>query len=378
MYTNESGRRYGRDDPGLAAEIALQAAYIIENARLLRDLRASEARFRVCLAGAKTAAFEQDASLRYRWQYDSRATFNHVGRMDEEIFPADEAALLTALKRRVVETGESTSQELAATVGGVRRMYRVWLEPMHDQAGKTVGLIGAATDISEEKRTQQELGEALGFRERVMAVLGHDLRNPLNAAKLAAAALMRQDLPAAVWGNLAIIRRAADRMSEMIETLLDFARVRGRGGLPVTRVPTDLGAIAREVASEFVATRPDRALEVDVRGEVEGRWDPARVQQAMSNLVANALEHGDSRRPARLSVEGSGEAVVVKVRNDGPPIPSELRPILFEAFSRGDTSTHGLGLGLFIVKQIAIAHGGPSTSNRAPRRVPSSPWCCPA
>jgi signal transduction histidine kinase len=74
--------------------------------------------------------------------------------------------------------------------------------------------------------------------------------------------------------------------------------------------------------------------------------------------VANALEHGEPRSPVSLSVDGSGEAVVVKVRNDGPPIPSELRPRLFEAFSRGDTSPHGLGLGLFIVKQIAVAHEG--------------------
>jgi signal transduction histidine kinase len=358
MYTTESGRRYGRDDPGLAAEMALQAAYIIENARLLKDLRATETRFRVSLDGARTAVFEQDASLRYRWQYDSRIPFSPVGRMDEDVFPADEAALLTALKRRVVETGENTTQELAATIGGVRRIYRVSLEAMRDNAGKPVGLIGSATDISEEKRTQQQLGEALGFRDRIMGVLGHDLRNPLNAAKLAAAALLRQDLPEAVRGKLAVIGRAADRMSEMIETLLDFARVRGQGGLPVTRVRTDLGALAREVASEFAAASPDRALEVDVRGELEGRWDPARVQQAISNLLANASEHGDPHGPVRLSVDGSGEAVVVKVRNDGPPIPSELRPVLFEAFARGDRSPHGLGLGLFIVKQIAVAHGG--------------------
>lgn len=95
-----------------------------------------------------------------------------------------------------------------------------------------------------------------------------------------------------------------------------------------------------------------------IRGELEGRWDPARVQQALSNLVGNALEYGDLRSPVRLSVIGSDEAVVVKVRNGGPPIPTELRPALFEPFSRGPTSPHGLGLGLFIVKEIAAAHGG--------------------
>jgi signal transduction histidine kinase len=192
----------------------------------------------------------------------------------------------------------------------------------------------------------------------MMGVLGHDLRNPLTAAKAAATALLRLDLPEAVRGKVAIIGRAAERMSEMIGTLLDVARVGSQGRLPVTRVSTNLGALAREVTSEFAAASPDRPLEVDLRGDLDGQWDPARVEQAFSNLVANGLQHGDPSAPVRLSVDGSGEAVVVKVRNEGPPIPSDLRPTLFEAFSRGDTSPHGLGLGLFIVKEIVASHGG--------------------
>jgi PAS domain S-box-containing protein len=358
MYTTESGRRYGLGDPELAGEMALHAAHIIESARLLRDLRATEARFRVTLAGARTAIFEQDSSLRYCWHYNPFVPVSLLGHTDEELFSADEAAVLTGLKRHVMESGESAHQDLALTIGGVSGVYRESLEPMHDHSGKPVGIIGSATDITDEKRTQQELSETLGFRDRMIGVLGHDLRNPLNAAQVAAVTLLRQDLPEAIRGKVAVIERATARMTEMIETLLDIARVRGRGGLPTTRVPTDLGAIAREVASEFGAASPNRAIQVDVRGELEGQWDPARVGQAISNLVANALEHGDPRRPVDLSVDGSGEAVVVKVRNDGPPIPSELRPALFEPFSRASKSPHGLGLGLFIVKEVAAAHGG--------------------
>ena len=192
----------------------------------------------------------------------------------------------------------------------------------------------------------------------MMGVLGHDLRNPLNAVKMMAASLLRQGLPEAARGKVDVIDRAANRMAEMIETLLDLTRVRGQGGLPITRTLCDVGAIAKEVASELAAATPDRTLHVDLDGELEGQWDPARVGQAISNLIANALEHGDPLAPVLVSVAGSDEAVVVKVRNEGPPIPSELRPVLFEAFSRGDRSPHRLGLGLFIVKQIAAAHGG--------------------
>jgi PAS domain S-box-containing protein len=358
MYTAESGRRYGRGDPELAAEMALHAAHIIESARLLRDLRTTEARFRVSLAGAKTVVFEQDASLRYRWHYNPMGSFDPLGQTDEESFSADDAALLTSLKRRILEGGESSRQELALTVGGERRICRHVLEPVLDPTGKPVGIIGSATDITEEKRLQEQLSESLRFRDRMIGVLGHDLRNPLNAVKVAAGTLRRDGLTGAACGRVAMIERATDRMNEMIATLLDFARVRGHGGLPVTRVPTDLGALVRDLAGEFAAAFPDRPLQINVRGELQGRWDAARVEQAISNLVANAIEHGDPRAPVGLSVDGTREAVVVKVKNDGPTIPPELRPVLFEAFSRADSSPHGLGLGLFIVKEIAVAHGG--------------------
>src|SRR5262249_27586428 len=159
-------------------ELALHAAHIIENARLLSDLRATEGRFRVSLAGARTAVFEQDSSLRYRWHYNPFVPVSLLGRTDEEGFPADQAAGLTALKRRVMESGESSIEEKALTIGGERRIYRESLEAMRDQTGKPVGVIGSATDITEEKRTQDQLHQALRFRDRMMDVLGHDLRNP--------------------------------------------------------------------------------------------------------------------------------------------------------------------------------------------------------
>jgi signal transduction histidine kinase len=310
------------------------------------------------LEGAKTAVFEQDSSLRYRWQYDAHAPFNPVGRTDEEVFTAEDAALLTALKRRVVETGRSASHELTVTIGGERRIYRMSLEATNEHTGKTTGIIGSATDITEEKRVQQQLSDALAIRERVMGVLGHDLRNPLGVVKIAASTLQREDLSEAGRGRLKFIRNATERMEEMVGTLIDVMRVRTRGGLSVTRVPTDLGALATEVVAECGATHPDRVPQLDLRGRLEGSWDPARFTEAITNLVVNALEHGDPRRPVQLSVDGSGESVVVKVKNEGPPIPSEVRPVLFDAFSRGQTSPHGLGLGLFIVKEIAVAHGG--------------------
>ncbi len=262
----------------------------------------------------------------------------------------------------MLESGEGTSSELAMTHGGEPRIYRMSIEAMRDHAEKIVGIIGSKTDITDEKRAQrlERSRRPSASHDRMTGVLGHDLRNPLNAVRMATAALLRPGPhPTRRWEEVHVIERATDRMTEMIETLLDLARARACGRLPITRVPADLGALAREVVDESAAAYPDRTIELQTQGPLEGRWDPGRVKQAISNLVGNAMRYGDLRRPVHVYVEGSGEAVVLKVHNEGPPIPSDLRPVLFDAFSRGDTSPHGLGLGLFIVKlQIALAHDG--------------------
>ena len=358
LYTAESGRRYGTDDPKLTAELAHHSAHIVENSRLLKDLRMSEARFRVSLAGAKTGVFEQDSSLRYRWAYNPCVPFNLIGKKDEDCFQADDAGLMTALKRRVLESGESSREELSVTVGGERHSYRQATEAMRDPAGKVVGIIGSATDITNEKRVQRQLSEAVGFRDVMMGVLGHDLRNPLHAVKMATAAVLRQDVSEAVRKKMQVIQQAAGRMSEMIATLLDLTQVHAQGSLPVTRERIDLGDRAREVVDEASAAWPDRSIELEVLDDVRGQWDPARIAQAISNLVANALQHGDARKPVHVSIDGRGEPVVLKVTNEGPPIPSEMMPVIFEPFSHGEGSPRGLGLGLFIVRQIAMSHSG--------------------
>ena len=154
-----------------------------------------------------------------------------LGKTHEQRLPAEEAALLTRAKRRVLEQGESVHEEMDFTFGGEeRRHVRETIEPLRDHAGKIVGVIGAATDITEQQRTQRQLTDELHFRERMMGILGHDLRNPLNAVidggRHAAA---RADDAAEARDHLLRLRRAAGRMQEMIDTLLDFTRARFMG-----------------------------------------------------------------------------------------------------------------------------------------------------
>src|SRR5262249_52995975 len=199
--------------------------------------------------------------------------------------------------------------------------------------GKIIGVIGSATDITEEKRTQQHLQETLSFRGRMMGVLSHDLRNPLNAITMAAESMLQEGHPAeADRRKVEIIQAAAKRMHEMIATLLDVTRMESVGKLPIRRLPTDLGARAREVVDELRAASPGRTIELEVRGDLEGQWDAGRVEQALSNLIANALEYGDPQKPVRVSLDDLGNVVELHVRNEGPPVPPALVPVLFEPF----------------------------------------------
>jgi signal transduction histidine kinase len=361
VYTRQSGRRYGRDDPPLAEELALRTAQVFEGSRLMKDLKASEARFRIALACARTVVYEQDTSLRYVWYYNPLMPGDLVGKTHEESFPAPEAARLTAAKRQVLEHGEPVDDEMDLTFGDVTH-FRESIEPRRNQYGRITGVIGAATDITEQHRMRRELEEDVRFREQMMGILGHDLRNPLNTVIIAADSVLRaQELSARTHNQTERLRRAAGRMLEMIDTLLDFTRVRFVGNVPISRAPADLAEISAAVIDEAHVTRPDRAIELAVHGDPHGEWDPARLSQTISNLVANAITYGRSETPVQVSIEAEGRDVDVKVHNEGQPIPADQLPELFEPFHRGhgeDRSPGGLGLGLYIAQQIARAHEG--------------------
>jgi signal transduction histidine kinase len=361
VFTRESGRRYDDDHPPMMREVALHAAHLIENARLLRELRVNNARFRVALAGARTVVFEQDASLRYVWYYNPIDTESLVGKTHEEAFEEQEAAVLTELKRRALEHGEHVHQEVAVTSGGRRGQYRQVTEPLRNSAGKIVGVIGSATDITEEKETQHQLRENLSLRDEMIAILGHDLLNPLNTVHMTASVLLRRpDLAEDVRKKMMVIERASGRMAEMIHTLRELARVGSFGKVGMSPAPVDLGDIVHQVVDEQRAARVECSIELDLQGDLHGEGDAPRLAQVVSNLVSNALIHGHERGPVHVAVSGEPTELTLKVKNEGPPIPGDVIPQLFDPSHRraGDDSRSGFGLGLFIVRQIVVGHGG--------------------
>jgi two-component system sensor histidine kinase/response regulator len=206
-----------------------------------------------------------------------------------------------------------------------------------------------------------ERTEALRLSEMFMAVLGHDLRNPLNAIVTAAHLLQRQSSEAAVKKTADLVLSSGRRMGRMIQDMLDLARARLAGGIPLKREPLDLGPLIERVVREHRLVYPARRLECFQDGSLWGDWDADRLAQVASNLIGNALQYGAPEKAVEVRMIGTDESrVVLSVMNDGVIAP-ELLPVLFDPFrggTREETRGDGLGLGLYIVQQLVLAHGG--------------------
>jgi signal transduction histidine kinase len=197
-------------------------------------------------------------------------------------------------------------------------------------------------------------------REQFIGILGHDLRNPLSAIRMSASYLLEIERDEALRKALGRIESSADRIAKMIQILLDLARTRLGTGIPVTPAPASMDEIARAVVDELRAGLPHRDVALDARGDLRGAWDRDRATQAISNVLANALEHGED--PIRVVVREDDEdptRVLVEITNAGEPIPQDAIPTLFAPFvGRRRAGGDGLGLGLFIACEILVAHGG--------------------
>jgi phosphoserine phosphatase RsbU/P len=223
-------------------------------------------------------------------------------------------------------------------------------------------LLSALADqaaVALEKTRLDEIGE---FREQLIGIVGHDLRNPLNTILMAARLLLlREGLGEKETGLARKITSSASLAVRLIDQLLDLTRSRLGGGIPIDPRPLDMNEVCQQVIGETQLTHPDRPLRVDVRGDLTGVWDRDRMYQLLANLVGNAVQHGEPRSSIELRIDGGETEVVIEVANRGEPIPPMTLPFIFDAFRQrtGQRSrTHGLGLGLFIAHQIARSHGG--------------------
>lgn len=222
-------------------------------------------------------------------------------------------------------------------------------------------LFAMTWDIGRRQALEKALRDQAALQDRFIAILGHDLRNPLNAVLMAARRLQQANVSERWNRSIEYVISGARRMTRLVDQLLDLARTRQAGGIPIKRAPgTDLREVVRAAVDELSAAHPRAAIALKTDEPIAGSWDPDRLAQVASNLIGNAIIHGAGQ--VDVTIIRAGDEAILEVRNGGTPIPADVLPRIFEAFQRpaGDISAHGdgLGLGLYIAERIVAAHGG--------------------
>ena len=248
--------------------------------------------------------------------------------------------------------------------GGARVYYRCNAAPVRAPSGEVVAAVCGFEDITHPIEAQRLREQSERFRELFVGMLGHDLRNPLSAITFGVKILAeRGALGAEDARVVARIAAAAERMRRMIDQILDLTRIRLRGGIPIAPRRMNLHELVRRIVDELEPAHPGRRLRLETRGDPDGTWDPDRLGQVVSNLIGNALEHTGPDAVVDVIVDRTGDVARLAVHNTGAPIAADLLPVIFDPFrsSRGayeDGAPRGLGLGLYIAREIVRSHGG--------------------
>jgi sigma-B regulation protein RsbU (phosphoserine phosphatase) len=200
-------------------------------------------------------------------------------------------------------------------------------------------------------------------RDWVLGIVSHELRTSLSAITLSSMALARGPATS-VARNVARILFSARRMNGIIDDLLDLSKARRGGGIEIKPTLADAHEICKRIVDELETANPGREIRLLLQGDANGCWDANRLEQVVSNLISNALQYGAEEAPITIESQGSATHWTLSVHNLGNPIPPATLPRLYKPFERGtDTGARqagarNLGIGLFIVRQLVLGHGG--------------------
>jgi len=215
--------------------------------------------------------------------------------------------------------------------------------------------------VAEATRLQLELQDRVLFAEQMVGIVSHDLRNPLSTIQMGAALLSRGEATSNQLRVLGRVSRAAQRANRLITDLLDFTQARMGRGISILPQPMDLRATISDVVEELVMAYPGRRLVHRHEGASHCVGDSDRLSQLVGNLVSNAMAYGQTDGVVTVHSSVGQSTFTLAVHNMGTAIPAQIQPMLFRPMVRGAGDAHsgsGVGLGLFIVAEIAKAHGG--------------------
>ena len=369
------GLQAGADDylvkPFAARELVARVTTHLQFARVRAAAEDAADTLRAIFDNAPVGLALFDRELHYLQVNRTLAEFNrrsveaHLGRRITDVLPELPAADLETKVRAVLADGQlHPGQEVRDPTPDhpTGRILEGSYFPVKRADGEIIGVGKILIDVTEGRRAEAERARAARFTELFVGILGHDLRNPLNAITIGAV-LLQQKLASSP--DALIVDRiitSANRMARMVGQLLDLTRARVAGGIAIMRQPANLSAVVVAAVDELRTVYPNREVHTSVPESLDGGWDADRLAQVVSNLVGNALEHGEPERPIRLRLLEQDGTATLTVHNHGAPIPPDMIPVLFDPFRAGDRgagkATSGLGLGLYISAEIVRAHDG--------------------
>lgn len=347
--------------------IADQLAVAIDRSAAEASLRRSELRYQLATRATRDAIWDWDlVTNTLTWNEGVQSLFGYsreqvgpgVDWWHEKIHPDDRARVVRGI-HSVIDSGGSNWQDeyrCRRSDGTYALVFDRGYVARHPATGRALQMVGAMQDVGETKRREE-------FEKQLIGIVSHDLRNPLSAVLMGAEAILKRDeLDERTTKAVVRIKSAAERARRMIRDLLDFTQARLSGGIRVDKRPTDLHELTRQVLEEFEVADPDRRIEGLHEGDGKGTWDADRVAQIVTNLMQNALTYSPPDTTVRVRTFAEDDAVSLSIQNEGAPIPAHRLPHLFEPLQRATehagTATRSIGLGLYIVKQLAEAHGG--------------------
>ena len=266
-------------------------------------------------------------------------------------------------------TGLSLEQVIAeyrAIRASVLRLWMLEMKQMTEQGSKDMLRFNEAIDeaLTESAKTYAESTSLT--RDTFLAILGHDLRSPLGTMTMAGDYLTRPSVGTEGTAKIgARVKKSAATMSNMIRDLLQYTRTQLGGKMPISKMLADMKDICESAIDDARALHPEFVFKLTATGELLDDFDSARLQQVFSNLLNNAAQYGGKGDPITITAQGEKDAVIVQVTNSGPPIPANSLQSIFKPLvqlslevQQGGRPSTSLGLGLFIAREITLAHGG--------------------
>ncbi|HEX6242548.1 MAG TPA: HAMP domain-containing sensor histidine kinase [Polyangiales bacterium] len=241
------------------------------------------------------------------------------------------------------------------------RVVRVMAAPVYRQ-DQVSAVLSVVSDLTAQSAAAEDDKARAEFEQRLIGIVSHDLRNPLQVIRFASSlGLSAAQGDARQIRHFERIRGASARALRMVEDLLDFTNIRFTGSLGIEPKRVDAHSLAEQTVNEVLTAHPGRHVQIRAEGDGVGNWDPDRLLQILQNLIGNALQHTTEDTAVRVTTRGEGRDVLLEVHNGGPPIPEDEQRRLFEPFQRGGAQPRGgrsMGLGLYITTHLAQAHGG--------------------